>query len=152
MEQIPYGVREIVELMEAFYKNKLGGLSITSGDFILKFKGESTKLMFPSAEKNEPSNLKTDIKTADVYSSIIDEISGKKVVSPIVGTFYSSPAPDKESYVTIGSKVKKGDILFVIESMKLMNEVVSQYDGVIKEVLVENSHAVEYGQIIMVIK
>ncbi len=152
MEQISYGVREIVELMEAFYKNKLGGLSITSGDFILKFEGESTKLMFPSGERNEPFGPKIDIKTADVYNSIIEEISGKKVVSPIVGTFYSSPAPDKESYVTIGSNVKKGDTLFVIESMKLMNEVISQYDGVVKEILVENSHAVEYGQLIMVIE
>ena len=72
--------------------------------------------------------------------------------APIVGTFYSSPAPDKEPFVAVGKQVKKGDVLFIIESMKLMNEIQSEYDGEVAEILVEDGAPVEYGQPIMVIR
>ena len=72
--------------------------------------------------------------------------------SPIVGTFYASPSPDKAPFVEVGQKVKKGDVLFIIESMKLMNEIQSEYDGEVVEILCENGQAVEFGQPIMLIK
>ena len=72
--------------------------------------------------------------------------------SPIVGTFYSRPAPDKEPCVSVGSKVKKGDVLFIIESMKLMNEITSEFDGEVAEILTEDGQGVEYGQPVMVIR
>ena len=71
---------------------------------------------------------------------------GTIVTSPIVGTFYASQGPDKESFVTVGSRVKKGDTLCIIEAMKLMNEIDSEVDGEVVEVLVENEQMVEYGQ------
>jgi acetyl-CoA carboxylase, biotin carboxyl carrier protein len=71
---------------------------------------------------------------------------GILVSSPIVGTFYASPSPDSESYVTVGSKVKKGQVLCIIEAMKLMNEIESEVDGEIIEVLAEKEQMVEYGQ------
>ena len=74
------------------------------------------------------------------------------VKAPLVGTFYASPAPDKPPYVTVGSRVKKGDTLFVIESMKLMNEVSSDFDGEVAEILVENAQGVEFNQPIMVVR
>lgn len=76
-------------------------------------------------------------------------MSGKIVKSPIVGTFYAAPAPDKAPYVTIGSQVKKGSVLFIIESMKLMNEVTSEFDGKVAEILVKDGEAVEFDQPIM---
>ncbi|MBL4937667.1 acetyl-CoA carboxylase biotin carboxyl carrier protein [Clostridium sp. YIM B02515] len=71
---------------------------------------------------------------------------GTIVTSPIVGTFYASQGPDKESFVKVGSRVKKGDTLCIIEAMKLMNEIDSEVDGEVVEVLVENEQMVEYGQ------
>jgi len=71
---------------------------------------------------------------------------GTLVTSPIVGTFYASQGPDKESFVKVGSRVKKGDTLCIIEAMKLMNEIDSEVDGEVVEVLVENEQMVEYGQ------
>ncbi|WP_040211548.1 acetyl-CoA carboxylase biotin carboxyl carrier protein [Clostridium polynesiense] len=68
------------------------------------------------------------------------------VKSPIVGTFYSSPAPDKEAFCSISQKVSKGDVLCIIEAMKLMNEIESPYDGEIIDVLVEDGSTVEYGE------
>lgn len=70
----------------------------------------------------------------------------KTIKSPLVGTFYAASSPESEPFVTIGSQVKTGDTLGIIEAMKLMNEIECEYDGVIKKVLVENGDLVEYGQ------
>jgi acetyl-CoA carboxylase biotin carboxyl carrier protein len=71
---------------------------------------------------------------------------GILVTSPIVGTFYDSSSPDSESFVSVGSIVKKGQVLCIIEAMKLMNEIESEVDGKIIEVLAEKEQMVEYGQ------
>ena len=71
-----------------------------------------------------------------------------KVTSPIVGTFYRSSSPDKPAYVEVGDSVKKGQVLCIIEAMKLMNEMESEVDGVVREILVENADPVEYGQVL----
>lgn len=73
------------------------------------------------------------------------------VTSPMVGTFYRSPSPDADSFVNVGQKVKKGDVLCIIEAMKMMNEIEAEYDGVVDSVLIENATPVEYGQPIFVI-
>lgn len=75
--------------------------------------------------------------------------AGSMVSSPIVGTFYAAPSPEKPPYVTVGKQVHKGDVLFIIESMKLMNEVTSEYDGVVAEILVNDGETVEFGEPIM---
>ena len=71
-----------------------------------------------------------------------------EIKSPMVGTFYQAPAPDAPPYVDVGSRVKKGDTLCIIEAMKLMNELESEVVGTIVEVAVENAHPVEYGQVL----
>ncbi len=72
--------------------------------------------------------------------------SGAEIKSPMVGTFYRSPSPDADSYVEVGTTVKKGQVLCIIEAMKLMNEIESEHDGKIVEILVENAQPVEYNQ------
>jgi len=80
------------------------------------------------------------------------EESGEQIVkSPMVGTFYRAPSPEADSFVSEGAKVKKGDILCIIEAMKLMNEIEAEYDGVVEEILVENASPLEYGQPMFVI-
>jgi acetyl-CoA carboxylase biotin carboxyl carrier protein len=68
------------------------------------------------------------------------------ITSPIVGTFYRSPAPDADAYVEIGDTVKKGQILCIVEAMKLLNEIESETDGKVVEILVESARTVEYGE------
>jgi len=70
------------------------------------------------------------------------------IKSPMVGTFYRAPAPEAPSYVEVGSHVSKGQTLCILEAMKLMNELESEVDGVIREVLVDNADPVEYGQVL----
>lgn len=75
-----------------------------------------------------------------------DDQSGNIVKCPLVGTFYVAPSEDAPAYVQVGDTVKKGQVLGIVEAMKLMNEIESEYDGVVKEIYVQNEEAVEYGQ------
>jgi acetyl-CoA carboxylase biotin carboxyl carrier protein len=71
-----------------------------------------------------------------------------EVTSPMVGTFYRSPAPEAPSYVEVGQRVSRGQTLCILEAMKLMNELESEVDGIVREVLVDNAEPVEYGQVL----
>ena len=68
------------------------------------------------------------------------------ICSPLVGTFYAAPSEEAEAFVSVGSTVKKGQTLGIVEAMKLMNDIESEFDGVVEEILVKNKEAVEYGQ------
>jgi acetyl-CoA carboxylase biotin carboxyl carrier protein len=74
------------------------------------------------------------------------EKPGTVVTSPFVGTFYRSPSPDSPPYVDVGSKVKKGQVLCIVEAMKLMNEIEAEVEGVVAEILTQNATPVEFGQ------
>lgn len=74
------------------------------------------------------------------------EPNGNLVKSPLVGTFYAAPAEDAQPFVSVGDRVKKGQTVAIVEAMKLMNEIESEFDGTVTEVLVKNGEAVEYGQ------
>ena len=80
------------------------------------------------------------------------EISANIVKSPMVGTFYLKPSPDKEDFVKVGDTVKKGQVLCIIEAMKLMNEIESEYDGEIIEICSQNEEMVDYGKPLFKIK
>jgi acetyl-CoA carboxylase biotin carboxyl carrier protein len=71
-----------------------------------------------------------------------------EVKSPMVGTYYSAPEPGAKPYLAVGDRISKGQILCIIEAMKIMNEIESEFDGVVKEILAQNSHPVEYGQVL----
>ncbi len=93
-----------------------------------------------------------DVKPQAPVSEVKEEVKGNVVKSPMVGTFYSRPSPDVDPFVKIGSKVKKGDKLCIIEAMKLMNEIESEYDGEIVDILVQDEEMVEYGKPLFIIK
>ena len=76
----------------------------------------------------------------------------KHITSPMVGTFYRSPSPDAQSFVEVGSTVKKGQIVCIVEAMKLMNEIESEFNGKIVSILIENGQPVEYGEPLFVIE
>ncbi len=81
-----------------------------------------------------------------------EEIQGNIIKSPLVGTFYAAPAEDAAPFVTEGSEVKKGQTLGIVEAMKLMNEIESEFEGTVAEILVENGQMVEFGQPLFRIK
>ena len=115
------------------------------------------KLEFPSSAQMSSGGHSSIEAAANAIGNAASaapniEATGNVVAAPIVGTFYSRPAPDKPPFVAVGQTVKRGDTLFIIESMKLMNEVESEFDGVVKAILVSDGDAVEFGQTVMVIE
>jgi acetyl-CoA carboxylase biotin carboxyl carrier protein len=72
-----------------------------------------------------------------------------EVKSPMVGTYYGQPEPGAKSYVSVGSRIERGQVLCIIEAMKIMNEIESEFAGVVREVCVSDAHAVEYGQVLL---
>jgi acetyl-CoA carboxylase biotin carboxyl carrier protein len=81
--------------------------------------------------------------------------TGKQLIeihSPIVGTFYRAPSPNADSYVSVGQQISKGTILCIVEAMKLMNEIESEYDGKIAKIMVENGQPVEYNQVLFLVE
>lgn len=94
------------------------------------------------------------VEKVDVANNTKIEIKndGQAVASPMVGVFYAAPSPEAAAYVTLGSKVKKGDVLCIIEAMKLMNEITSEQDGTITQICIKNGDVVEFGQTLFYIK
>ena len=141
-----FNVAEITALMEAFSKNNIGKLELKAGDcsILLKQKAE------PQAAASPQQQIVIAQQNAGV--ELPQAPGGNVVKSPIVGTYYAAPSPEDPPFVQVGSQVQRGDVLFIIESMKLMNEVLSECEGTVTQILVENAQAVEYGQPILCIE
>lgn len=128
---------KIKQLMEDMGKSNLNSLDIDFPDGTkISMKKEQNNVTYVKEQKVEPEIIKEEILSQE----------GNIVKSPMVGTFYLKPAPNSAPYVTVGAHVKKGQVLCIIEAMKLMNEIESEYDGEIKEILVKDGQAVEYGK------
>lgn len=98
------------------------------------------------AVKDNTVTASTMTTTSPVEMADDTELSGNIVDSPLVGRFYLAPSEDAEPFVKVGDTVKKGQTLAIVEAMKLMNEIESDYDGVVTKILAENGEGVEYGQ------
>ena len=104
----------------------------------------------PAAAPAAPANAPAEAPAA-AQETGDDMPAGNVVKSPLVGTFYAAPAEDAEPFVKVGDSVKEGQVLAIVEAMKLMNEIESDFTGTVKEMLVENGQGVEFGQPLFVI-
>lgn len=146
---------KIKQLMEDMGNSKLTAIDIDFPDGTKISMKKEEKQVVKVTENTPVENLSTreeiNIETnSEKQEEKIEE--GNVVTSPMVGTFYSKPSPNSEPYVEVGKKVKKGDVLCIIEAMKLMNEIESEFDGEITEILVKDEEPVEYGKPLFVIK
>lgn len=144
---------EIKELAEIVSKNELGRIKLKYGadEIVIESKNKEVISSVPVQPSMTVQNVNASVPQENTDKPEKSAPAGNIVKSPIVGTFYSSPSPDKPPFVKIGDTVKKGDVIMIIESMKLMNEVQSDFDGKILDILVDNGQAVEYDQPIMII-
>ncbi len=145
-------IETIEKIADIVSSRELSEITIQDGEKTITIKGKKNipappvmPIPMGMNEVSLPHAPVAENKTADT-------ISGNIVKSPIVGTFYAAPSPDKPAFVKVGDKVKKGDVIMIIESMKLMNEIQSDFDGVVEKILVSDGQAVEYEQPIMIIK
>lgn len=161
-----FSIDEIKELLKAFNDSKATELEIKDADgekIVIKQVTEKSTYITPAAlpqipavkaESSELAAIQTAPQTAEASAAAADTPTdnSKVISSPMVGVFYAAPSPDAEPYVSVGSVVKKGDVLCLIEAMKLMNEVQAEQSGEIVKVCVENGQVVEYGQPLFLIK
>lgn len=148
-------LKKIETLAKIMNENGLNELQFSEGAVKISMKKEpEQKVSLPYASDK---SVQTDIKSAHIASKNEEPQIGsanngmKKITSPLAGVYYSSPEPDEPAFVKIGDKVKKGDVLCIIEAMKLMNELTADKDGEIVDICVENEQIVEYGQTLFTI-
>lgn len=142
---------EMTELIKAVSESGLDSFDYKEGDFQVTIHGGKSFVSAPSTAVQTsfsmPDLSMAMATAAEAASGAEDEEDeGFVIKSPLVGTFYASPAQNAAPFVKIGDRVKKGQVLAIVEAMKMMNEIESDCDGTIAAVLVDNGSAVEFGQ------
>lgn len=137
-------LENLLKLIETVSASELTGFQYEENGVKVDMSKKKEKLQ---VVQSEPELIFAGKTVSSMDETIKEEnTEGEVVTSPLVGTYYEAPAEDAEAFVKVGDRVKKGQTLAIIEAMKLMNEIESEYDGVIKEIMVKNGQPVEYGQ------
>jgi acetyl-CoA carboxylase biotin carboxyl carrier protein len=149
-------LRKLKKLIDLVEESGISELELTEGEEKVRISRAlmPSQAMFNQAPMHyaaapQPAVHATPVPTA--AEPVVAEVEGHIVKSPMVGTFYRSSSPDAKAFIDVGSKVAIGDTLCIIEAMKLLNEIESDFAGVIKKILVENGQPVEYGEPLFVI-
>lgn len=153
-------IKVIKEMMQEFKSCELTKLEIKYDDIEIKMEKKKEVIMGPATRQEAIPNLEV-AQTAPACSTVVsqtasikneEEPEGCAVLSPMVGTVYIAPDPESDAFVSVGQEVKKGDVLCIIEAMKLMNEVEAEIDGQIIEVLAQNEEMVEFGEPLFIVQ
>lgn len=141
-------IKELKEMINLMKEHDLVELEIEKEGERIRLKKDATGVITKediSHARYIPSQVLKDTEAVSSKQEVVDERMNI-VRSPMVGTFYAAPAPDQDSYVTKGQVVKEGDVLCIIEAMKLMNEIKSELNGKVVDILVSNGQPVEFDQ------
>lgn len=154
-------IRKVKKLIEMLEESQLNEIEIKEGEESVKLvKAISVPVQEQIVTSNvvaptpQPEAVEDNVSTETDGNQSAEEktISGKTIDSPMVGTFYAAPNPGAKDFVSVGDKISEGDVLCIIEAMKMMNEVKADSSGTIKQVLIENAEPVEFGQPLFVIE
>ena len=144
-------IRKVKKLIELLEESNLNELEITEGDDSVRISrgvnaANYSSPIAPAITPQPPAQKVQQVSSAAESPSDSDAAEGHKVNSPMVGTFYSAPAPGSPVFVNVGQTVSSGDVLCIIEAMKMMNQVKSEFDGKIISINVGDGEPVEFGQ------
>ena len=153
----------IIELIHAVSDSNLTQFNLQDGNLNISMSAEKTIVQQAAANKDAALSVQYQpVMQPAAQSAVQNQITGQAigtetftgnvVKSPLVGTYYAASSPDSAPFVKVGDKVSKGQVLGIVEAMKLMNEIESEFDGTVKEILVENEQMVEFGQPMFVIE
>lgn len=158
-------LKEIKNILDLIAESEVNQVTIEEGDFKIKVKktadvvaGSSAPVQYqmpappqqpqtPAAPQGQPGNT-----GGQDTASGGEDVDGQVVESPIVGTFYSSPSPDDDPFVSVGDQVEEGQTLCIVEAMKIMNEIDSEVSGTLKKILVDDGDAVEFEQPLFIVE
>lgn len=142
-------IEEIIKLIDTVSKSDVDTLNYATDSEKIVIKKNKTKLVAGEVQA-VPVAQSVSFEASNTEEAV--STKGHTITSPLVGTFYSSPSPDAPSFVNVGDRVKKGQVIGIIEAMKLMNELESDFDGVVKEILVKDETVVEFGQPLFILE
>jgi len=154
-------LRKLKTLIDLVAESGISELEISEGEEKVKIVNHRTGQQAPSVQQvyippSMPSQMVREQEASPSPSpsstpAVEAAPEGNVMRSPMVGTFYSAPNPESPDFVKVGDRVKVGQTLCIIEAMKLLNEIESEFDGVVQKILVENAHGVEFDQPLFVI-
>ena len=148
----------IKKLAKILSDNDLTEIALASGEESIVIKRDKEVLsrisadVIPVQQCVQPAQVLQQTPVAAADEPTKEEIKGTPIISPMVGTFYAAPSSDDEPFVKVGDIIKKGQVVCIIEAMKLMNKIESEVDGKIVKICVENAKPVEYGQVLMYVE
>ena len=148
-------LKEIKEIITLMNENELSEIEIERDGLKLKLKKSSleSSLMMPAPVQYSLDKIPSPTTTQEpVAAGDSSKKGGAEIKSPMVGTFYRSASPEAPSFVDVGQTVEVGQVVCIVEAMKLMNEIKSEVRGKIKEAVVENAEPVEFGQTLFVVE
>jgi len=143
-------VEKLIDLIE---KHNLTEISLNDGEKSVSVKKETGSAPVVVPANLNPAVEQVDFNTEEGNINVAKlEIKGKPIVSPMVGTFYKAPAANEKPFVELGDSVAVGQVVCIVEAMKLMNEIESEVSGKITKICVEDGQPVEYGQVLMYVE
>lgn len=146
-------LEEMKELIQALSDSDVDKFEYKDDDFSVKLSKNETKVIAAPEFATPPVPAAAALPQAAPESvPVKEEVEGNAVTAPLVGTFYSAPSEGAEPFVQVGDTVKKGQIVGIVEAMKLMNEVESEFDGTVVSIPVNNGDIVEYGEPLVIIR
>lgn len=150
-------LKQIKKILDLISESEVNEVSIEEGDFKIKVKKTGTveqvtySQPLPPAPAAQPAAPVSAAAPAQ-ETTAAPAASGETVKSPIVGTFYEAASPDSDPFIKVGDKVKKGQTLCIIEAMKIMNEIESEFSGTVKEIIISDATPVEFDQPLFIIQ
>lgn len=135
-------IRQIRELAQIVRENGLSALEVSENESRIRIECEKK----PAAEAAAAPAQDVQVVTIPAEEAPVDFNRAREIRSPMVGVFYAAASPDTRPFVELGTKVKKGDVVCIVEAMKLMNEITADMDGEVVDICVRNGDVVEYGQ------
>jgi len=141
-------IRKVKKLIEMLESSELEVIEIQEGEESVRLVKKQTETVVSHVTQNLADQVteKTVIGHSQEALSTIKAADGEVITSPMVGTFYAAPSPGAKPFISVGDEIQEGDIVCIVEAMKMMNEIKSDFSGKVTSVLVENSEPVEFGQ------
>ena len=144
-------IRKVKKLIEMLEASDLEELEITEGEESVKLVKRTTQSNSSKEIQEQISSPKAEETEQQAANEKVQKIEGEEITSPMVGTFYTASSPGADAFVKVGDKVNEGDVVCIVEAMKMMNEIKSDFSGTVSKILVENSDPVEFGQPLFII-
>ena len=147
-----FDIDYVEKLAKVLADNSLTEISLEDGEQAITLRKEVVGVAAPVAVAAPQVQASTPAPAATPAAPQEEAHKGKALTSPMVGTFYSAPSPDAEAFVKVGQTIKEGDVVCIVEAMKLMNEIESDFSGKVTEICVQDGQPVEFGQVLMYVE